>query len=247
MKLLVSTAAVLLSATAASAADLMPQAAEPATPGAVAYSWTGFYGGLQAGYATSLSREQLYENWRGPTRWALSRLNPQGAIGGVYAGYNYDFGNGLVLGADADFTLSGMRNTSGLLVYAKPSSVYLNGDIDRSRVNWTGALRGRIGYAFDRFLPYLAGGVAFAKFSDSITHTYVKGVRLDATPVGWTVGAGLDYALTDNLILRAEYRYSRFGDIGSMITARTGINRYDQHVDYDLNIHDVRVGLAYKF
>jgi outer membrane immunogenic protein len=248
MKLTVAAIALLLSSTVAFAADLSPQTAEPMAPVESLFSWTGFYAGAQIGYGHSSSHEALYEANRGRGMWAQSKLNPEGAIGGLYAGYNYDFSSGLVIGADADFTLSGMKNKSPLFVYATDALGPRNapGDADRSRVLWTAAAGGRVGYAIDRFMPYIAGGIAFAKFSDLGTHTYVD-FRYETTRVGWTVGGGLDYALTDNLILRAEYRYSHFGDIGGMTTITPQTQGYEQHVDYNLSINDVRLGIAYKF
>jgi outer membrane immunogenic protein len=245
MKLLVMLAGCLLASSAAQAADLAPQTMEPAAPVAVPYSWGGFYVGAQVGYGWSKSQQRLYEDLRGPAIFARSVLNAKGALGGAYAGYNCAFENGLVLGAEGDFAFTDLRKKSPLFVYG-PFNVYAPGDYDRAKIDWTGAVRGRLGYAFGRFLPYIAGGVAFAKFDDRIYHTYVK-TTYGTTRAGWTIGAGLEYAVTDNVILRAEYRYSDFGKIGGKVTATIPVDRYEQHVKYNLSIQDVRVGVAYKF
>ncbi|EFG9153021.1 porin family protein, partial [Escherichia coli] len=102
-----------------------------------------------------------------------------------------------------------------------------------------GAARLRAGYAFDRFLPYVAGGVAFA----DMDHTLVgplEAYRFSDTYTGWTIGAGLEYALTDNVILRSEYRYTDFGSADFAVP--TG-----EENKVDLKSHDVRLGISYKF
>jgi outer membrane immunogenic protein len=249
MQIRIAALAFLLATSAAAAADLPAVKSEdPAALAATPFSWTGFYAGAQFGYGWSSSQERLYEPWRAPQGWAYwanSQLDPKGWLGGAYAGYNYAFENGLVLGAEGDFAFTNMKNKSPLFVYG-PFNVYSPGDYDRSKIDWTGAVRGRVGYAFGRFLPYLAGGVAFAKFDDRIHHLYVK-TSYGTTATGWTIGAGLEYALLDNLTLRAEYRYSDFGKIGRKNTATIPQNRYNQNVQYDLSIQDVRLGVAYKF
>ncbi|MER9169401.1 outer membrane beta-barrel protein [Mesorhizobium australicum] len=92
----------------------------------------------------------------------------------------------------------------------------------------------------DRFLPYIAGGVAFAKYDVDNTVGGTTSRMFDKTVTGWTVGAGIDYAFTDNLIGRAEYRYTDFG------TARADEGVFDPF-DADLSTNEVRLGLAYKF
>ena len=115
-----------------------------------------------------------------------------------------------------------------------------NGASMRTNLRWAGAVRARVGYSIDRFLPYIAGGVAFGDVKN--TYSPVAGLSVDQskTLTGWTAGAGIDYAMTDNVILRAEYRYTDFGH-----------KNYD--FDNDLNVRDkfktneVRLGVAYKF
>jgi outer membrane immunogenic protein len=81
-----------------------------------------------------------------------------------------------------------------------------------------GSVRSRIGIAFDRFLIYGTGGVAFTGFNTTITDTtgFFTGVQgtnttFSNTRAGWTAGGGIEYAITDNWWVRAEYRYSNFG------------------------------------
>ncbi|MEL6089706.1 outer membrane protein [Bartonella schoenbuchensis] len=110
---------------------------------------------------------------------------------------------------------------------------------------WTGATRIRIGFATDRIMPYIAGGVAYGQFQNilslSSTDTHDKELNnmVDETKtmIGYTFGAGIDFAMTDNVILRAEYRYSDFGK------KKFFKDSFELH--YKTN--DFRAGVSYKF
>jgi outer membrane immunogenic protein len=108
-------------------------------------------------------------------------------------------------------------------------------------LDWEGAARLRLGYAVDRFLPYIAGGVAFGKVDlERIDDLGASLGSTDETFTGWTVGVGLEYAFTDNFIGRAEYRYTDFGNEDMTINDLPATN-------VDLTTNDVRLGIAYKF
>ncbi|EJF90786.1 outer membrane autotransporter barrel domain-containing protein [Bartonella tamiae Th307] len=95
-----------------------------------------------------------------------------------------------------------------------------SGDVrGRLKEQWAGATRVRVGYAMDRWLPYIAAGDAYAKVYTSYRlrdaeRNTVSGYSVNDrdTFTGWTIGADVDYAMTDHVILHAEYRYSDFGD-----------------------------------
>ncbi|CAK00751.1 outer membrane protein [Bartonella tribocorum] len=113
--------------------------------------------------------------------------------------------------------------------------------------NWGGATRVRIGFAADRFMPYLAGGIAYGQFQDTISisvkdeeGTVVSSKNLTdetKTMIGYTLGGGVDFSVLDNVIVRAEYRYSDFG--------KKKFSKEKLEVNYKTN--DFRVGVAYKF
>jgi outer membrane immunogenic protein len=196
--------------------------------------WTGFYAGLQGGYGWSNSRysDDQY----------LSKANPDGFIGGAYVGYNYQRNDRLVLGIDADITYSGMKGTDGQRFLSDPSVSIAGVDLDLD-VKWSGAMRGRLGYASGRFLPYIAGGISFARY-DFRWEDHVNGTvpfRHSATLVGWNIGTGFEYAMRDNVIFRAEYRYTDFGT-DHFPNAYSG-----PLTKIELQTHDVRLGIAYKF
>ncbi len=107
---------------------------------------------------------------------------------------------------------------------------------------WTGATRVRVGFSAHRVMPYIAGGVAYGQFQDVLS-TVITGSELfnrtsDATKmmIGYTLGGGVDFAMTDNLVLRAEYRYSDFGK-----------KKFKDEIEVKYKTNDFRAGIAYKF
>lgn len=235
--LIAASVLALTAASGANAADIIrPQPTTPVYTAPV-FSWTGFYAGAQIGWAwsdTDLSADNALM-----TKRSFSP-DPDGFIGGIYLGYNFDFGNNFVAGIETDFAWSNIDETSSV-------ATALGGRMDaKVKQEWEGATRIRLGYSADRFLPYIAGGVAYAKVKSSVNSKDSFGVNVlpsrsgSDTFVGWTVGAGVDYAVTDNLLLRLEYRYTDFGseDFGGADTLR---------VNTDYKTNDVRVGVAYKF
>lgn len=205
----IAIAALALSAsTAAYAADAVEQIPEaPVAIESPAFTWTGAYVGVQGG-AGWLDGEFSVPG-------ASATQDFDGGLVGAFVGYNWQFGNGFVAGIEGDFDYNWNEESFG--------------GVDVG-TDWSGAVRGRIGYAFDRVMVYGAGGWA-------ITNGYVEGLGIDESETfnGWTVGAGVDFAVTDNMFIRGEYRYNDFGDkdIG-------GIN-------VDLDQHVVKAGIAVKF
>ncbi|WP_375616722.1 outer membrane protein [Bartonella sp. AP58NXGY] len=107
---------------------------------------------------------------------------------------------------------------------------------------WTGATRVRVGFSAHRVMPYIAGGIAYGQFQDVLS-TVMTGSEpfnrtSDATKmmIGYTLGGGVDFAMTDNLVLRAEYRYSDFGK-----------KKFKDEIEVKYKTNDFRAGIAYKF
>jgi len=191
---------------------------------APAFSWSGAYIGGQIDYSM-LKGKYSYANT--PETKATSK----GFVGGIYTGYNFNVGNNVILGTELDATSNfgkgNAKDMSGYSTYAT------------TKTRWAGAARARVGYAMDRFLPYVAGGVAFAGIKDTLK-TDDSGFKSDKTRAGWTVGGGIDYAATDNVVLRLEYRYTDFGKQNYNLNNSTNFSR-------KLSTNDVRIGVAYKF
>jgi outer membrane immunogenic protein len=143
-------------------------------------------------------------------------IKAKGFDGGAFAGYNLQNG-GIVYGLDSDLGLSAVKGTNGAT----------------AKQGLNGALRARLGYDLGPVMIYGAAGGAFTKakatagaVSDSNTH------------LGFTVGAGADIRVTDNLFARAEYRYNQFGSKDYALPAATSVN---------LRENEVRFGLGVKF
>ncbi|MCZ2328093.1 outer membrane protein [Bartonella sp. F02] len=271
------TASVFALATAsvAQAADIMipRQPTEIAPPVVVAptFSWTGFYLGGQIGsFSSKTAMDIILSDRTIPlSQDALPKLS--GFVGGLYAGSNVDLGNNFILGVDTDMVWSGQskikpsnkivitnENKGGITQLLTNSGVKLaqdalaDGDvvaIDTGfKEEWSGATRVRFGFAADRIMPYVAGGVAYARFQDvapvkaskkDTNQVIASGKLSDETKtlVGYTLGAGVDFAMTDSVILRAEYRYADFGK------KKFANDKYN--INYKTN--NFRVGVAYKF
>ena len=191
----VFVAASALSAPAL-AADLPPPAAPPPRapvayiPVAPAFSWTGVYVGLNAGYAFGQS------NWTSPlgsTGW----FNVNGPLAGGTIGGNYQIGQ-LVVGVEGDLD---WQNVKGNMVGRNctlPGAVAAS---CKSASNWVGTFRARLGYAFDRVLLYATGGGAVANIKASLNAL----PWASSTELGFSSGIGVEVAMTDNWTAKAEY------------------------------------------
>ena len=104
---------------------------------------------------------------------------------------------------------------------------------------WLGTLRGRVGYSFDRWLPYLTGGLAYGNM-------YIQGPSggsENKTKAGWTLGAGVEYAFLGAWSTKLEYLYVNLGSATcGMATCGLATN---EEVKFSASV--VRVGLNYRF
>ncbi|AYM82159.1 outer membrane protein [Agrobacterium tumefaciens str. Cherry 2E-2-2] len=132
---------------------------------------------------------------------------------GAHAGYNFQHGN-IVYGIENDFNYNFEDNSD-------------------ATVEWDASGRGRIGYAWDRTLFFATAGIAAAGAKVDVPGAGKK----DDILIGWTAGGGVEHALTDNILVRGEYRYSDFGnkDFGSSIG------------DFGATQHKLLLGASYKF
>lgn len=204
-------AAALFAAASAQAADVIME--EPPAPAAIetlpVASWAGAYAGAVASYGFSGKATGL----AGPD------VDTDGFAGSGFAGYNWQTNN-FVYGIEGDVGYSGVEGRDG-------------GNKVEGGLN--GSIRARLGVAAtDRVLIYgTAGGAA--------ERTKVSNVLGDddQTLLGYTVGAGVDAKLTDQVFGRVEYRYTDYGNE----TFNTG--GFAQNVD--TRDHKVSVGLGVKF
>lgn len=221
MKSMIFGAAGLLataSALPAFAADMTvtePPVEAPITEVAGVYDWGGFYVGVNTGYAftgTDFSNGVTSIN-RDLDGFAL----------GAYAGYNF-FNDGWVYGVEADVKrdFNDERFDAG-------------GTTLETETTWGGSVRARLGYAIDRTLIYGTGGYAFTRAK---LENVPAGTSESETLHGWTIGAGVEHAFTDNVAGRIEYRYSDYNK--SDVFGAAG-------VDGDIDSHSIMLGVSMKF
>jgi outer membrane immunogenic protein len=207
----------------AAAADL-PRRAQPYPVKApmlqAAYNWTGLYIGVNGGGGWGRS------SWDAASASTGSFDISGGLVGGTI-GYNYQYQQA-VWGLEGDIDWSNIKGTTN-------SSCPLGCE---TKNTWLSTVRGRLGYAADRWMPYVTGGAAFGKV-EANTPGLPGG---SDTRVGWTVGGGVEVALAGNWTAKAEYLYVDLGqfDCGVNCGAVPPVN-----VDFRANI--VRGGINYRF
>jgi len=238
-KFLVACAATLM-ATTAYAADAVVE--EVVAVEVDAFSWTGFYVGVHGGYGWTNG------DWSLPVAPGIDVVSEgdlDDFLVGAHAGAQYQFDNNVVLGVEVDIQYRNGEDSAGFFVNGTEILPGLTLD---SELNWTGSARLRAGYAMDRWLPYITGGLAFADYeanlaSGGVAFPPVLGTTIDETSVGWTIGGGAEYAFTDNLIFRAEYRYSNFGTEDVFLILPVAAPGQE----FELESHDLTIGVSYKF
>ena len=240
----VFVAAALGLSGAAYAADLpVPVEEVPFVPTVEGFSWTGAYVGLNLGYAFGRDDDVgLFDDLNGGYQGDVGTLNPDGVFGGFQVGYNQQFGR-FVAGVEADWQLSSQEDDLEFDDFVGDNGVLYSGSANNDQ-DWFGTLRGRAGVAFDRVFLYGTGGLAFANREYSLeVDTGGRGADIDAdesVDFGYVLGAGAEFALTDNLSAKAEYQ---FIDIEDEDFAEEG----DFGTDPSVSFHTVRVGVNYRF
>lgn len=222
----------------------MALAADPTEtlPVAASYNWSGGYLGAQAGYARSDARvgqtfaPGSFDNYG----WGYS---PSGGFGGVFAGYNKQFDSGLVVGVEGDYSFASVKDTTLYRALGVDDPAF-GGELELEAV---GTVRLRAGYAIDRWLPFVTGGLAVASYKHTTTNI-PGGPYADVrdTVAGYTLGAGGEYAVTDNWVVRGEYRFADFGRHTSVRHAFSNGAPLNRDA-IELTTQDLRIGVAYKF
>lgn len=231
MRIALAIGISLLAMSTAHAADVLEPVATPS------FSWSGVYVGVQGGFSwvdTSITFPNVpgVEGSPSPNAFTL----------GGQAGYRYQFDNSVVLGVEGDLYSYFNKEDA--------ASLNTNSSGESLTVKYGGSLRGQVGYAFDRFLPYVTGGVAFINYAGVGIQPFpggpaFPGTGYSGTQAGWTVGAGLAYAFTDHFVANVDYRYT---DFGSTSFDTPGVGPSAPHsTDVDLKENAVKIGFSYKF
>jgi outer membrane immunogenic protein len=219
-RVFISTISLLtLTAGSAFAADIPARAPVKAPVYVPAFSWTGPYIGIVGGYGWGSA------DWFGFSGDA----DPDGGLIGLTLGYNWQApGSPWVFGLEGDIAWANLHGSFTNATCPTGCEV---------RTDWIGTLRGRVGYAFDRIMPYLTGGLAVTDLEAT-----VNGVgSASSTEVGWTIGAGVEAALAPNWTAKIEYLYV---DLGST-SCGAAVCGIATNVDASANL--LRLGVNFKF
>ena len=161
----------------------------------------------------------------------------KGWLGGLQLGYNYQLG-AFVLGVEGDFSFADVKWTE--------SASFGGSTIDASlKSDYYATAAARVGYAFDRFLVYGKGGVAFTRDKYDITVSTGGSASGKFNRTGWMLGAGLEYAFWDNWSVKGEYNYLHFAGIDETLDTSGGLTVTTANVS--LVSHLIKVGLNYRF
>jgi outer membrane immunogenic protein len=244
-RMLFAGALSLFAATpAAWAADLPagPPAQAPAAYVPVVapvYNWSGIYIGINGGYSFGST------DWSSPTAGVVGTgtFNTNGGLVGGTAGFNFQSGQ-IVYGIEGDWDWAGIKGTSSsatATIGACPGAMPCSFETSS---NWLSTVRGRVGYAFDRVLIYATGGGAAGDVKATFTNpnTPVTG-STNSTEWGWTAGAGIEAALTENVTVKVEYLFVDLQNGNCSPTICGGGTAVP--VSFDASI--VRAGLNFKF
>ena len=228
-KLLLATVALVALGAPALAADLAARPYAKAPPiAAPIYNWTGFYIGGHVGAAFG-NGDNTFNGL------VIGNNDDARFLGGVQAGFDYQFAPNWVLGVEGQYSWLGNNNGSW---------VFPTGHVYSNDQRGIGSVTGRLGYTWGPALLYVKGGYAF---SDNRETLFLAGApvtfALDGNHKdGWTVGAGLEYLFAQNWSAKAEYQYYDFGNarfVTPAALAPFGSFRNDEHT--------VKVGINYRF
>jgi outer membrane immunogenic protein len=235
-KILASTVAATALMGSAYAADLPSRRAPPVyVPPVPIFTWTGFYIGVNAGGAFRVNNNNNNVFIPGVAPLANNNGNNNARfIGGGQAGVNWQI-NQFVLGVEGDGqAVVGSNNNNN------------NFGNNGNNVRFLGTVRGRGGIAFDRFLVYGTGGVAFGTGPNNLNNPFLLGPivannNTNNWRVGYAVGGGVEYAFLNNWSIKVEYLFTDLG--------RTTNNNlfFGANNNFRERNHIVRAGLNYRF
>lgn len=214
-------------------AAIMPEQAQQETPETWAihpYDWTGPYVGGHFGDGRGLMNNTLF----GPAVTSSDKMFGS-MYGGFQIGYDHMFPSRLLLGLEADVSFPKFQEDGVASTRATAQSIIID------KIDGLGTLRGRFGYAFDRWLIYGTGGFACssARFIESpgLVDSADQVLR---TRTGWAAGIGAEVALAPDWTARVEYLYEHLGSATAIFPSGA---RYQSAFD----LHTLRVGIDYRF
>lgn len=177
------------------------------------YDWSGYYVGIHAGYGS--------EKIKSPNSAGFQSIKPKGVMGGIQAGYHYQFDSDFVVGAEAQLSFANIHKeaTASEAGGSLHSPYYYSG-----KVKNMASINGKLGYAIDNLLPYFTAGLTYGKadyglgcdlqYAANNASNSCSGKPFNTSAskssLGYNVGVGIEYRMTENLSFGAEYRYTKF-------------------------------------
>lgn len=216
----------------------MAHASDQYIPTKVA-DWSGAYIGILTGFSAN-----RIDNPIGSKSSEVSALN------GIVLGYNYQIGK-YVLGAETDFQFVNINHDFGNGI--KHGSFVDDLVKGSQKVKYFGTVGGRLGYeVLDNVLIYGTAGLAYGKVKDKFIANYyhVYNLGRSKTKLGYAFGAGIDYAINNNWVIKTEYIYANLGTFKSEyfnINGSEGQQTAKRTYKNDMAIHNLRLGVSYKF
>lgn len=256
-KIFLAATMVVFGFSAASAADLAARPYTKAPPSTPVFAWTGFYIGGNVGWGRSHSDFDAGltpGNFFTPSIGYLAVLgdgsaSKDGFTGGGQIGYNWQFAPNWVVGIEAD--INALSHTASISAAGfTPGGTTITSFGNSLESQWIATVRPRVGYAFDRSLIYVTGGLAI--LGSKYTQTFISDFPSNAVnssskaTAGWTIGGGWEYALSNNWSVKGEYLYAEFTGInvsGPVVAGGTNILMGNAKVD----VQTAKLGVNYKF
>lgn len=231
--ILVAFGALLAASTAAKAADAIVYEEAPVAVVENAYNWSGVYVGVIGGGSFGDMRHDFdYLGTDGSLKTSAS-----GAFVGGQVGYDWQFDK-FVVGAVADIAWSNHKSRVDLNLF--PGTPFEENLEAKSQLDYLGTVRARLGYAaFDRGLIYAHGGWAYGRVKTSISDGFDT-ISEKNNKNGYTVGAGVEYAFTQNMSFQTEYAYTDLG--------RDSVYNFNgDAINNDTKFHSIKAALNWRF
>ena len=252
----ISTSLFALAVTGTAFAADLPARPRAVAPSAPALTWTGFYIGGNVGYSWGRVDNDVTVAGLPPVLLGIptaslaagdrDRQDVDGVIGGFQSGYNWQVGM-WVFGIETDLQASGQKGDRTYCNLGGTTCAVASFDASH-KLSWFGTARSRIGYLVTpTTLIYGTGGAAYGEFKSHYTFN-LAGVpfanfNFEDLKAGWTAGAGLEFAFSNNWSAKVEYLYLDFGRSETSVAA-LGVSAA---VRRELTDHIARVGINYRF
>lgn len=250
--IIAAAAATLGAVGSALSADLPMKApvykAPPPPP--PAFNWTGFYIGGNVGATWMGNSDASYFQPLVPG-FSSASLSDTSVIGGAQAGYNWEFNRTWLIGVEADIAARKLSDSVSTLPFGGNTNDTV---VLSQEQTWVGTVRGRVGLVWDKLLVYGTGGFAYGNVKNGYNQVRLStgqayGISDSSTETGWTAGAGMEYALSNNMTFGVEYLHVDLGSQTLNLPAATvsGLLYPASSATFDAKSDMVRVKLNWIF